>query len=1089
MFCVNCGKELANATKFCPHCGQAVAPTTNKATPSTQKRSRGLGMALLLISLLGFGIGVWYYLQIGFEDEDYRQTYTGRSAYPLSVDSRSDEEPAPRTNRADFPFANQPPELRAAKQQYDVAFEHYTAISTGSKDGDIHQALREFKQAYANYQQIKADLPKAPPSPVESSPAKSPPELDVTGINGIVDIEDSASNGLADLAENPSSPPSQSRTFVATPALDSSPLAGIRIQAAANALDKPRQFHATPLDSTQLDDLYQQHWHSGLIPLGGVDLDSKMAANARFRRPIQLQFDLAKLDVAEVLHPHVHLAQLDSKGQLHLLQSQRQANVLHTDIRHNNIFLYVLFGTTVAAGQHYGVFDKELKEYPDGWQKGAYQGLAWPPKQPHYTIHYPKKWQTVPTQAYQDLQQQFTALHKQYGFNKATNRYQAQGIMEAMLKDPAYQKLQATATDPQWLLKHYLPTRTANVVRAMDMAVDYMAERKLRKPGAAGVAWLTDIYIQATSLGKELYGEARNGWTTRAFIVIDGTKVPDVTPQQMSATQRQQYDALKTTTLHEYFHIVQSAYTFIERISQLWFAEATAVQFEAEAGKAYLAKQQAQSWDYTTRPYQSFAERLDLREGMEKSLQQHGYGAAYFLDFLRDKYYRNKPDAFLPDLLEDFSSVRSGPLQSLANVTSGELATLAEDYRNFARRIRTEMINSAEAPRLSPKKPYYAWQLPSDAALSAPALRVKLQGQDFINYQGSGSKVVLRDSSGFIAATDVMWSTDRKDWQRLQAGIPFAFELPNIEVGRSVYILMQRIAAYVDAHAAGVGKGPASTDVYLLLAPSKAPQAETQKGQLRLKIPASALMRAKAAAGMGPYLQGVQIRLQNAKDDQAAKVWLPHPKTSVELSVAKIVSRLTDAKANSVKTRIQFRECAHRGQKVYGPWSPAVELELQAQISNDGGVLHWIKPALSKAKIKELWETYGNKQALKLRIEINYRNGQPSTIYRTDYDLSKGLDVRIPDVDIANINNVVEYTIGKTTGKESGNIYMQSGNPKWDQLMAGETLQAGWVYFSYKANPQGGVLTIRETLEEPPKPERPPPGSGGRGNPMGDIQF
>lgn len=541
-------------------------------------------------------------------------------------------------------------ELSEAKAAYDKTFERYTRlVTTDAGTGDVLQALEDYKQAHIRYMQLRGYSGSKPDN---AETGKEPAELDTSGIEGIVSIED-----------EPETTPTPVVQQVTTAALDVSPVAGVRITADKNALDKPRTFQASSVSSQTLDKLYQQYAQSGLIPLGGFELDSNMTAEDRFRKPVQISFDLNKLDIPPELQADVQLVYLDDNHRVHLLASQHDGERLYTNVQHNGAFLYVLFGITVAVGNHYGVFDKEIGEYPKGWSDDTYTVMTWKPGDSRFILHYPKAWPMADPQGVQAYQQRLVQLHDNYHFSQAKNRYEAMAIMQNLSKNAEYQQIRKTLEDPLWIQEHYLPVRAANVTRSLELAANYTESRGLRKPGAAGLPWLPDIYIQPTTLGPNLYGEARNGWTTRAFMVIDGTKVPDAPPNNMSTEQKSQFDALKTTTLHEYFHLIQSAYTFVDRPSQLWFAEATAVQFEAEAGKAYLTNHWADHWDYTQRGNGGFADALALTEGSEKEIQQHGYDTSQFLEFLRDKYYRANPDDFMPRLLSDYAGIRGGAIK------------------------------------------------------------------------------------------------------------------------------------------------------------------------------------------------------------------------------------------------------------------------------------------------------------------------------------------------------------------------------------------------------------------------------------------
>jgi hypothetical protein len=163
----------------------------------------------------------------------------------------------------------------------------------------------------------------------------------------------------------------------------------------------------------------------------------------------------------------------------------------------------------------------------------------------------------------------------------------------------------------------------------------------------------------------------------------------------------------------------------------MWFFEATAVALEEEAGARYRARSdwKVLSWHGTVRDFAPFREPLDLSSGDQGKRQAHGYGAAYFLEHLRDAYYPGAADAFLPKLMEDYSAVRGGRLNSLYRVTSGSDATLGEDYLRFCRRHADDLFMDGAHPKrmLTQKDPYTFWAHDDFRELRSPVLEVDLR--------------------------------------------------------------------------------------------------------------------------------------------------------------------------------------------------------------------------------------------------------------------------------------------------------------------------------------------------------------------------
>ena len=55
------------------------------------------------------------------------------------------------------------PEYIAAKEEYQTAFEKYTNIATGNAEGDIEEALKDYKEKYARYKGLESGLSAGSP--------------------------------------------------------------------------------------------------------------------------------------------------------------------------------------------------------------------------------------------------------------------------------------------------------------------------------------------------------------------------------------------------------------------------------------------------------------------------------------------------------------------------------------------------------------------------------------------------------------------------------------------------------------------------------------------------------------------------------------------------------------------------------------------------------------------------------------------------------------------------------------------------------------------------------------------------------------
>ncbi len=1039
MFCSSCGKKLAPEDRFCSACGAAVS-RPSESVPSSEAAGPDAPAASA--------------------QSAPKRARRGRKASPAetSVASSSFSQPRPpKKRRSCLPgclvllalfggFA-----ALAVKVYRDEPTWLHRPPSVGGAARSLPVAPGE-----GSFDILADPASQGAGSTVPSPPAGATPAAPAPG-----HLND-AFKKITPATANPAPLPKSGSAAVSV-----SPAKGLRVVAAANALDKPRRFTAQPLPPDRINALYPKYIQAGIVPMGGFDLDCGMAASDRFPAPATVEFDLADLGVDPALWEQSHLAYLDSSGRLRILRSQREGSKLRCEIRHNGAFLNVLLLATLALGQYHGVFDSEIAEYPQSPGKNGYANQWWKPGAPRYVLFYPADWPPADPKAVEACRNRLDAIVQKYAIARAPNAYAAAEIAKAMFNDPQYKAIKAEMDTEEFILDKFLPVRAANVVRALDLAVDYCRERNFRAPGVAGIEWTPEVFIQAQPLGPNLFGEARNAWTTRAFLVIDGTKVPDAPPAAMTAEQKRAMDSLKTTALHEYFHLVQSAYTFFETPGHLWFAEAAALLLEAEGGRDYLARNWAESWDHTSRGLLGFFDPLDYTNSNRKKTQQHGYDASLFLEYLRQKYYTKNPDQFLPALLEDFAGFRGGTVASLYRATSNDPKVFCEDFRHFASIIRPQVVFLGGKQTLTPGKPYVSWRFDNPAPLSAPGFYVSADGDAFKDVLTPDSVAVLRDSSGFTEATDVVWSLNLQEWKTLHAGLPTAFRIPPLGPKQKLSIVLQRTEPYIaPSPAPAAGKGPMATDVYFML-PPKPPQASLTETSLQIDFPPTPLQTAPEPPGMGPYVQGLQLRIEAQDGGEPIQTNLG-PVPRVEYPLESITARLQPNNKGVIRAALKFREVAHTGQKIYGPWSQP--LEIQIPLSAVGQII-WNKPPMPKEHVEALMEQYGVSGPFALRIEITYtRPKAKPTVYQCDYDLTRGVKMIIEDVDIPNIKRITEYTIHPPTGREDMLILLDSSVPEWKRILAGERITAKWFTFSYTSRPVSPLLRIDERYEPPPAP-------------------
>ncbi|MDY0340519.1 MAG: hypothetical protein RBS17_04830, partial [Coriobacteriia bacterium] len=480
------------------------------------------------------------------------------------------------------------------------------------------------------------------------------------------------------------------------------PLPGIKIDAPAGALDIERTFTARKLDAAEMTSADAIVSKQGLTVLGGYDIDAGMTEDDLFIKPIEIAFDLEDLGIPEALWGDVGIATVAEDGTVFLVDSALDRGVLSVETRHNGTWLPVLIPMLVAAST--ALVIKDRADIP----KGEFSAIYWKPDTRHFRILYPSSWTSRDPVAVKQAEAEYTDLLKKHELTSAdlTDRPTALTVdpfselndissqlaerldrLASLHADPEHQALREQVQSESWLKEAYLPTRVSHVLTALDRGREYLDHRGFRKPGVEKYGIATDVYIVDKSLGPELYGEAHNTWTASPFIVIDGTKIPDVDASAFTAAHKKAFDETQMAAMHELFHVVQAAYVFVDRNRYLWLNEATAVLLEHEAESYYVTeKKYATTWDTTKRSYAAFFDPMEFFDSSDaKPNQQHGYGQSYFLEFLRDYYFTTESarEQFLPKLYEDIASIRGGGISSLYRTTGGTPESLQKTFYAF----------------------------------------------------------------------------------------------------------------------------------------------------------------------------------------------------------------------------------------------------------------------------------------------------------------------------------------------------------------------------------------------------------------------
>ena len=509
-----------------------------------------------------------------------------------------------------------------------------------------------------------------------------------------------------------------------TAAIDLEPSPGVRVIAPAGALDKPRTMKMAPLPASKMAVFDGRLRSGGVIPLGGYAFDAGMSGSDLFRKPVTVSFDLASLHVPRQMWDQMSVAYVADDGAVSLMTTRLDGQWLVFETRHNGTLLPILVPILV------GVIDYGWKTDRAGIPKGDFASLYWKPGQARYRVLYPKSWPAHNPAEVARVEARYKALLGKHKLSAADVKIDASGAgappewivtsedgkltgidvgvdpfsgvrnigtqiaerlerLKQLAEDPEYKALSDKVRDETWLKENYLPVKVANTVTALDRGYEYLDSRGFRKPGVAKFSLTFDVYIVDESLGPELPAETRNAYTTSPFIVVDGTKVPAQDMKAMDPEAKKLFDDLQLTAMHEMFHVVQAAYVLYDDNRNLWFTEATALVLEREATDYYTKAPNnfAQTWPVTQRFYESFFDAMTFFDpGAARPNQQHGYGESYFLEFLRDAYFTTPAakQSFLPKLMEDYASVRSGTVESLYRTTGGTPESLSKMFYAFS---------------------------------------------------------------------------------------------------------------------------------------------------------------------------------------------------------------------------------------------------------------------------------------------------------------------------------------------------------------------------------------------------------------------
>ncbi|KAF1083661.1 MAG: hypothetical protein GQF41_0439 [Candidatus Rifleibacterium amylolyticum] len=729
-------------------------------------------------------------------------------------------------------------------------------------------------------------------------------------------------------------PPQPPRSKV--PALDVTPLAGVRIIAPAGSLDRPRSFTVNELSEADQEKLFQKEQKKNVFPLKAFQVDCGMSAADRFAGSVKISFDLAKHGFPAESWEDLRLGAVLPDGSLGMLNSKLDNGILYTRTRHNSVIV-ILGAVIIPAGTAY-LASQELESLPDGTFSGKYSRIEWNPARGRIILRYPSSWPAADPEEMKSWLDQMSGVLRRHCGTRTKNGWEVSRVrfltsFLAITRDPEYRALKKQFISPGWMLKNFLPKKAGLVAKAMDRSIDYLEGRNFRMPGYGGMEWVTEVYITEKSMGGSVFGEARNPRSMRSFLVMDGTKIPDSSEEDLSGSQKTQFDTMQTTAVHEFFHACQVAYVAVEWKSYLWFFEATAVMLESEAFKYFQQQGWASTWDHTPRQnsiyYQTYHRNPDASDA---EIRQHGYGGATFLEFLRDRCCAGDPDSFLKLLLDDFSAWNSDPLKAILSSSGLNEDKLGAAFGDFAATLYPEIIFTGKHHEgsipggidLTPGQKRVVYPRRQNHILSARGIQIQLKIKDFKPEELQGALIVARDSVGQQnPEVQTALSAFGSSWQKITPGAAVSLPVADVSGKNIVPVLVRRVCATLKDL-----KGNGGTDVFLLTKPA-APKLAMSADNLVIHLPRPKFAGSFAEVdGLGPCLEKYELYISAGKRLLTYKLPAVYEPEGWKQKLPELKKELKVDPAAAVNVSVWYREVASSRDKIFGPESAKASINL-----------------------------------------------------------------------------------------------------------------------------------------------------------------
>ena len=510
-----------------------------------------------------------------------------------------------------------------------------------------------------------------------------------------------------------------------TKAFSIEPIDGINISAEANALDQERDFDVYLVSDETLYDIAKAYPNENSFVFEAFEFDAGLADNEVFPGDVKLTIDLAKLNIPSGMWKGMKLVRLTSDGTFRTLATSVDGSQVIAYTNQNSIIvmigsIFIPIGGTYLASTD--LADKYL--FNNGYATVKFENYL---GFEGYNLRWPETMEAAnPTEidrVYQKLDQicnkyqttiayiQTTPMWQESNVKRETYRSNIINMYGQLFNDPEFKELQELALSIGWIKENVFPTQVKYVYEALFEVDGYLFYyRDFDKPNYVVQIAVLDKWNYP---GQNVMGISDNPLLATPYVHINGLELPKAADN--STEFKNKMNDLKLTMAHELFHVSQTEYVSVSWNNYIWFFEATAALLETEAGEYFVGASYVTPVNYTK--YENFmftmAKSSFFSEG---EMQSHGYAAHAFLKYLRDGYFEDDKNAFLPLLMncfrnevnnnfeDDFTIIS---LKAITDASSTNYASFRYDIRDFYLDLAGETFASFKSAYDAKADPYY----------------------------------------------------------------------------------------------------------------------------------------------------------------------------------------------------------------------------------------------------------------------------------------------------------------------------------------------------------------------------------------------